>query len=311
MARSGVGAALLLVCLLERTIQFCIFGGNNCTAGDPGCIPTILDINNATETAPVNWTFPEEFKDVCPDFDGKPNCCNYGTMANLKSNLFLVDLTFGNNQSGCSICAANIKRFWCMYNCAPYQSDFIIPGSSYAFNYTVDPTDPDTTRLVVTSNITLDIRTTCDIFESCKNVDFTKALGSMSTYQGLFNTFASQAVTQGNVLMNFTYITNSTAMVSAVNNCSMIFDGGYDQYGYTLFGNQGWCNCQHCASNCTAVIDYSQYIKQHGVLDGINTTAILKAGLLGGLLLVIGLVIRVFLGDYHTPSVQEGPLQSN
>jgi len=273
--------------------------GSNCTAGDDGCVPTINDLNNATQITPVAWNFPPELQGICPDFDGQPNCCNYYTMTSLKHNLFLVDLTFGNPTSGCSICAMNLKRFWCQYNCSPRQSDFIIPGSSYAFNYTVDPTNPDTTRLVVSSNITLDIATTCGIFESCKNVDFTKALGSMSTYQGLFNTLSSQAVTQGNVLMNFTYASNSTALVSGVNNCTYSFNGTTDNYNYTLplagSGGIPYCNCQHCAQNCTNSINFDQYIKQHGVLDGFHSENVVKAGIAGGVILFIGVALRAFV----------------
>jgi hypothetical protein len=296
---ASVGAQIFSVLLLASfSMQYCIMGGGNCTGGDPGCIPNIYDINNASQTTPTQWQFPPELQGYCPDFENQPNCCSYFTMVTLAHNLDLIDMTFGNPTSGCSICAMNLKRFWCQYNCSPNQSNFIIPGSSFAFNYTVDPSNPDTTQLVVTSNITLDIATTCGIFQSCQSVDFTKSLGSMSTYQGLFNTFSSEAVTQGNVLMNFTYVSNSTALVSGFNNCTYSFNGTTDNFNYTIplpGTGLGYCNCQHCSSNCTDVIDFSLYIKQHGVLDGFHTDTIVKAAVASGITLVVGLVLRLLV----------------
>ena len=287
--------------LFGNSVQYCIFRGSECEAGSEGCIPGIRNISDPEDIKPTITDLPDDLKGVCPDYDGTENCCDLNTMKTLKEDLFKVDLTFGNPQSGCSICAANIRRFWCKYNCDSRQSDFIIPGSSFAFNYTANPEDPSSTRLVVTSNITLDIKTTCAIFQSCQNVDFTKSLGSMNTYQGLFNTFAAEAISQGNVLMNFTYTTNETAMTSAVNNCSMVFEDGRDQYNYTLF-EQGWCSCQHCATNCTPRSDWQQYIQQRGPVAGFQPKPVLTALAAATLLTLIGLGFRFIHSQGKTES---------
>ena len=278
--------------LFGNSVQYCIFRGSECEAGSEGCIPGIRNISDPEDIKPTITDLPDDLKGVCPDYDGTENCCDRNTMRDLKTNLIKVDITFGNPNSGCSLCAANIKRFWCKYNCDPNQSDFIIPGSSFAMNYTRNPEDPSSVLQIVTSNITLDIKTTCGIFQSCQNVDFTKALGSMNTYQGLFNTFSSQAVSTGNVLMNFTYVSNSTAMTVPVNNCSMIFGNGTDQYNYTLYG-QGWCNCQHCAQNCTPRSDWDLYIKQNSIVEGLTMRNVITAGIVAAVLTILGLSLRV------------------
>lgn len=295
---------LLTAALVSLSLQYCVLQGTYCPEGKEDCLPAALDWKDPEVTKPNITDLPPELLGVCPDFDGKPSCCNKYTTQTLKTNLLKVDLVFGNNQTGCSICSANIRRFWCMFNCAPHQSDFIIPGSSFAMNYTINPDDPDSKRLVMTSNITLDIKTTCGIFQSCENVDFTKALGSMSTYQGLFNLFSAQAVTQGNVLMNFTYSANETAMKSNVTNCSMIFNNGTDQYNYSLY-QQGWCNCQHCASNCTARSDWDLYIKQNVLLDGLKWKSVITAVLVGLALTLIGMTVR-YIADKSGQRYEEG-----
>lgn len=283
---------LAIISVFRGAYEFCIFRGTDCEAGTPGCIPSIRNLNDPDDIKPEVFDLPEDLRGICPNYDGKPSCCNQFTMFTLKVNLQKVDLTFGNNQTGCSLCAANLKRFYCKYNCDPNQSDFIIPGSSFAFNYLVNPEDPSTERLVVTSNITLDPKTTCAIFQSCQNVDFTKALGSMSTHQGLFNTLSSQAVTQGNVLMNFTYVSNSTALKIPTNNCSSIYNNGTDAYNYSLF-QQGWCNCQHCAQNCTPRSDWDLYIQQNSLLDGLSWRNVITSGLVAMVLAMLGISLRV------------------
>ena len=284
---------LLAVCsVFQEAILFCIFRGLDCEAGTPGCIPEIRNLNDPEDIKPQVYDIPEDLKGICPDYDNKSTCCNRFTMVTLKVNLQKLDLTFGNNQTGCSLCAANLKRFYCKYNCDPNQSDFIIPGSSFAFNYLVNPEDPSTERLVVTSNITLDPKTTCAIFQSCQNVDFTKSLGSMSSHQGLFNTLSSQAITQGNVLMNYTYVSNSTALKVPTNNCSAVYNNGTDSYNYSLF-MQGWCNCQHCAQNCTPRSDWDQYIKQSSNLDGFALRNLVLSAAVAILLTMLGISLRV------------------
>lgn len=278
---------VVLVLCVAGSMQYCLFKSN------PDQIwPDLRNFSNITDITPDNYTMPENLKGTCPDFDYAPRCCDLSTMQTLFVKLKQIDGVFGDSGTGCSICGANVKRFWCMYNCAANQHEFIDPKSAAIIDYIVDPTDPTSNVTITTANITLDIPTVCSIYESCKSVDFTKALASMKSYQGLFNTFASQAIPDG-MLMNFSYTANGKGLISAVNNCSMIFNSTKDQYGYYL-GPQGWCNCQHCAYNCSSKIDFSQYIEQHGMLDGLKTSILGRAALVAGILLAIGLFLRFF-----------------
>ena len=283
-----VGLALLMT----STMGKCILKSNCTTDDDPNCMPYITNYTDPVDSAPTQWEFPDDLKGLCPDYENKPNCCNSFTMQILKSKFMALDPTFGHPAIGCSICGANLKRFWCKYNCDANQEDFMVPGSSQYVDYQKSPDPTDIIRVVKT-DIVLNIETTCPIYESCKSVDFAKALGSMSNYQGFFNTMSSQAITLGNVLMNFTYAGgNQTGLKIPVNNCSMVFKSNFDQYNYTLYGDQPWCNCQHCSYNCTGTMDFSQYIKHHGVLDGMNAETIKKSAIVAAIILVLGLLLR-------------------
>lgn len=184
------------------------------------------------------------------------------------------------------------------------------------FNYTVNPNDPFSWRMVLTMNVTLKIESVCPIFDSCKSVNFAKALGSMQSYQGLFNTLGVNSVTQGNIMPNFSYTNDVTALAVNVNNCSMVFDGGKDQYNYSLYQGQGWCNCQNCASNCSAV-DFSPYIKSRGLLDGLKLSTLLVAAIVAGLIAAVGICMRCQLmsgggsEEYQNADIYDHSVASN
>jgi hypothetical protein len=42
----------------------------------------------------------------------------------MNNNFVLIDTSFGKGSGGCSICAANIKRFWCWYVKKYVQKDY-------------------------------------------------------------------------------------------------------------------------------------------------------------------------------------------
>lgn len=254
-------------------------------------MPIINDITNPNATAPVLTEYTPNLYGTCPDYENVPNCCNQYTMTALNSNYQILDNTFGSPQVGCSICSANLRRFWCKFNCDPGQDSFITPGSAAYMNYTVDPSDPDDQIEVLTYNVTLNSNSTCALFTSCKDVDFTKALGSMKTYQGLWSVFAQQAITQGNVLMNFSYASEA-GLTTNVNACNMVFNGSVDQYNYTLNGGIGWCSCQHCSSNCSNAIDWSQYIEERTILGGADWQQVGKTALLSLLVIIVGAIIK-------------------
>lgn len=264
---------------------------SNCTTEDD-CMPYITNYSDPVDSAPQKWDFPEDLRGICPDYENRENCCNNNTVTILKNNFIALDPTFGHPMVGCSICAANLKRFWCKYNCDPDQDKFVVPGSSKYMNFQKSP-DPEDVIRVVKTDINLNINSSCSIYESCKSVDFAKALGSMSNYQGFFNTLSSQAITIGHVIMNFSYTTsNETGMSVPSNNCSKVFTTNFDQYNYSLYGDQPWCNCQHCSYNCTEKMDFSLYIKHHGVLDGMNYDTIKKSALVAAIILLLGLLLR-------------------
>lgn len=60
--------------------------------------------------------------DPCPYYTGKPVCCDELTQSQLKDDFTRIDFVFGND---CPICAVNMKRLWCEFDCNPLQSDFI------------------------------------------------------------------------------------------------------------------------------------------------------------------------------------------
>lgn len=285
-------AFLLFIILISGSYQYCLLRSSGCDFNDPNCTVKIRNFSDPIDRAPKIHQYNDTIQGTCPDFENVENCCDPNTYMSLYKNFAnLLDPAFGNSEQGCSICAANLKRFWCSFNCSPQQSDFMDQNSLNIFNYTVNPNDPFSWRMVLTMNVSLKIESVCPIFDSCKSVNFAKALGSMQSYQGLFNTLGVNSVTQGNIMPNFSYTSDPNSLAVNVNNCSMVFDGGKDQYNYSLYQGQGWCNCQNCASNCSAV-DFSPYIKSRGLLDGLKVSTLLVAAIVGGLIAIVGICMR-------------------
>ena len=286
-------STLMLFTLTDASLQYCVLRAN-CTVDNSSCIPNILDYTDANATAPVKWDIPEDLKGVCPDYDDKPSCCNQFTMQTMQTKLVSVDLTFGNPSTGCSNCANNMKRFFCKYSCDPDQHLFIIPGQSRYTEFS--PGKGQDPIKVVESNISVDAAGACALYESCKRVDFVKALGSMSSYVGFFNTLSSQGITQGNVIMNYQFGNKEGAIKADINKCSQVFNTDTDQYNYKFTFGQGWCNCQHCSYNCSGeLMDFSAYVKKHGVLDGLDSSVVSRAAVFSSVLLLVVLLIRCFV----------------
>lgn len=287
-----------IFCLIGISKQYCVLRSNCSGSGMDDCYPFIVNQSNPDEYQPVKWDFPEDLKNVCPEYDGKENCCNENTMTITKNNFVALDLQFGQAAAGCSICAANMRRFYCKYNCDPNQHEFLLPNQSAYINVTTNPDEGP--KEVVFSNISLSASTACSLYESCKNVDFVKALGSMQSYTGFFSTLSSQGIDISRVLMNY-LMTPDGALQSPINNCSMVFPGDKDQYGYYLV-ERSWCDCQHCAYNCSNTVDFSLYIKPRGVLDGLDFNTIEKAGLIAAIILILGLLLRFTLFSNNNSS---------
>jgi len=132
---------------------------------------------------------------------GQAICCNKNNMIDMEVKYNLLDQALGTPGIGCSICAANLKRFYCHFNCDPNQDQW----ASNAFIDNEHPNYPtiDTSILVVDAKINYEL--TCKIFNTCSAINFVSALGASASPQGFFNLQASQGVSQGNLLMNFKY----------------------------------------------------------------------------------------------------------
>lgn len=153
-------SVLILAILPRFSLQFCVLR-SNCTSDNSTCIPVILNYTDPNATAPEKWDVPEDLRGVCPDYQDVPNCCNINTMQILQSKRVSLDLAFGNPSTGCSICANNMKRFYCKYSCDPNQHLFITPGKSKYMNYTPGPGPDQDPIKVVASNISVDAAGAC------------------------------------------------------------------------------------------------------------------------------------------------------
>lgn len=291
-----------LLCLAGLSRQYCVLRSNCSESGMEGCFPFVVNQSNPKEYEPEKWDFPEDLQGICPEYEKVPNCCNQNTMIITKNNFVSLDLQFGQAAAGCSICAANMRRFYCKYNCDPNQHVYLLPNQSEYVNVTTNPDEGP--KEAVFSNISLSAATACSLYESCKNVDFVKALGSMQSYTGFFSTLSSQGIDISRVIMNYLITPNGT-LESPINNCSMVFEGSKDQYGYYLV-DRSWCDCQHCAYNCSNSVDFSLYVKPRGVLDGLDFNTVEKAGLIAAIILILGLLLRFTLFNSSSNSKAEG-----
>lgn len=76
--------------------------------------------------SPITWNVScSEWMD---DTDPKMGCCNYNSFRQTQESFKKIDTIFASSVSGgsggCDLCAINLKRFWCMYSCAPNQANF-------------------------------------------------------------------------------------------------------------------------------------------------------------------------------------------
>ena len=146
--------------------------------------------------------------------------------------------------------------------------------------------DPDVPGSVLYVDAAIDYQAACQIFNSCSAINFVSALGASASTEGFFNLQSSQAVSQGNMYINFKYQRkpdpNITPYVIPVNQCSDDFtsdkycDAGgqcLDPQGYTLF-QSGKCPCLTCQAACKP-FDYTNYIQERTITDGFNYWAVL------------------------------------
>lgn len=156
-------------------------------------------------------------------------------------------------------------------------------------NPVVDPVHkdyPDVQGSVLYVDATIDYTAACKIFNSCSAINFISALGASASTQGFFNLQSSQAVSQGNMYINFKYqMIPDPAIVPyviPVNQCNDDFTSEkycdsngqcYDPQGYALF-QSGKCPCLTCESACKP-FDYGSYIQERTITTGFNPWAVL------------------------------------
>jgi len=91
----------------------------------------------------------------------------------------LLDQALGSAGTGCSICAANLKRFYCNFNCDPNQADWMTATSMVNYQ--------GISYKVLSVNATISYEDTCQIYNTCSNINFVSTLGASASPQGLFN----------------------------------------------------------------------------------------------------------------------------
>ncbi|EGR31360.1 hypothetical protein IMG5_112050 [Ichthyophthirius multifiliis] len=176
---------------IEQFKQDCAFTVK--CQGDPNCIPDPID-PNSPEAKAIKHQYSSDF--ICNEMFSGPNCCNDAQVNKYKKlNIFIIkkrttyqhqifykqkiktkkikikyfykiDATFGNIGNGCDNCAANIKRFWCIYTCSPNQSDFV---RTHGRKNVTDPTDTSGNSQLEVQDVSIivDSQTICDLWQSC------------------------------------------------------------------------------------------------------------------------------------------------
>jgi len=155
--------------------------------------------------------------------------------------------TFGHENAGCDVCAANLVRFWCYFTCAPNQGDFMVPLEQ------ANVTDPVTnvTYLVLNINVTIDSDLACEVYQSCKSVPMVTEIPSAESSLGLFSFLGTSGEAQGHVYINVALTEEDDKGLTfntTPHQCTDTFNGT-DSFGYPIPDN---CTCANCEQLCTA-----------------------------------------------------------
>lgn len=244
----NISQILVVLLIVSYSSQKCKFT-QTCSVGanEEKCWPTPVVAPN--DEAKINEN--PILAQLCPDLVGKPVCCSDFQLTDLLNKFGLLDQALGSSGTGCSICASNLKRFYCHFACDQTQASWVTRAEVIPEYKPSDIKHP-----ILDIDMHVDYKMVCNIFGSCSSVNFISALGASSSTQGFFNLQSSQGVTEGNVMIRFQYDytpnpaiktfeipvygcdSDFTASCSGKNKGKPCVDGA----GYTLF-QAGKCDC--------------------------------------------------------------------
>jgi hypothetical protein len=244
-------------------------GNLSCTAPEPAVFA------NVSGTRLYEWNSSNNAAPACPEFIGQQVCCNVWQDTQEYVNFILLQGSFGHQNGGCDVCAANLRRFWCYFTCAANQAQFLQIGEM------VNVIQPSTgmSYYARAVNMTINADMACELFTSCSKTQFITLLSQTSTSQGFLTFLGQNGVSTGQVwiTMNLNYDPN--ALNFEIDSCSANFSNGTNQWNYPV--NQT-CNCNTCSAMCA-----SQTVVQVGQLtDGFSLTIVGVAYALG-----VGIVV--------------------
>jgi len=215
---------------------------------------------------PFAWNNTYATDLVCPEFANQNVCCNAYQLFIQDSALNLSDQSFGSQNGGCDICAANLRKFWCTFTCSPNQSDFLVIGELE--NVTVPTTGAVVLARVLTLYVDEDMA--CALFQSCQKTNFITLLAQTQTSMGFLTFLGQNGAGTGLVwvLFNFTS-NNATALNMQIHECSDQFPNGTDSEGYSIPSTN--CTCNTCSQACQGEVG----IEVGGITDGLDLTGVI------------------------------------
>ena len=164
---------------------------------------------------------------MCPEFAGKPMCCNDDQNTELEIKYQLIDFTFGSGVGGCDACAVNLKRLWCFFTCSPDQAVFAQGGPQ---QLVLDPmSQTPSWVLVMPANFTVTERYTCDLYDSCKKSPYVQQVSAMQSSHGFLQFQGANSVDMGQVDISFHFVNSPPALDLTALPCS---NQAPEAYGY-------------------------------------------------------------------------------
>lgn len=130
---------------------------------------------------------------ICPYLDGKEVCCDDDQILLMYNNFKTIDSLFGD----CSLCSANLKRFWCEYTCNPHQDYFVDSFEQERV--------PEVDYPVLIQTVRVESSVVCGLYNSCKKNPFVSQLASGQSAVGFLDFMGANAVQTGKVKIGFDF----------------------------------------------------------------------------------------------------------